>query len=340
MIVGRTLLLGCVLLGLPDIGLAQGFEAVGMRALGMGGAFVAVADDASATYWNPAGLVTGPLVTVVAEAGRGRYEDAPVPVGPSAPPGTRAALGHHGTLVALGTWPVGATFYRLSSSSARVLTAGPVPPPVGTAASLARLITTHVGINVLHTVVEGLHVGATVKYVHGSAAVDGVAPAPPDPLDRAGDLDGRGSSRADLDAGMMLDLPRLKVGLTARNLTAPAFETAIAGTRLQLERQVRTGLAVRASESLLVSVDADLTANDDPAGERRSLAAGLEQRFWQERAAVRGGLRVSTMGAARPTLTTGASVALRGGIFADGYLAVAADDAAIDGFGIGVRVAF
>ena len=29
---------------------------VGARALGMGGAFVAVADDATATYWNPAGL--------------------------------------------------------------------------------------------------------------------------------------------------------------------------------------------------------------------------------------------------------------------------------------------
>ncbi|UCF79749.1 MAG: UPF0164 family protein [Candidatus Eiseniibacteriota bacterium] len=34
---------------------------VGARALGMGGAFVALADDASATYWNPAGIysVTG-----------------------------------------------------------------------------------------------------------------------------------------------------------------------------------------------------------------------------------------------------------------------------------------
>ena len=30
---------------------------VGARALGMGGAFVSVADDASAAYWNPAGLV-------------------------------------------------------------------------------------------------------------------------------------------------------------------------------------------------------------------------------------------------------------------------------------------
>jgi hypothetical protein len=31
---------------------------VGARALGMGGAFVALADDVSATYWNPAGIVS------------------------------------------------------------------------------------------------------------------------------------------------------------------------------------------------------------------------------------------------------------------------------------------
>ena len=35
---------------------AQSFETVGTRAQGMGGAFVGVADDASAVYWNPAGL--------------------------------------------------------------------------------------------------------------------------------------------------------------------------------------------------------------------------------------------------------------------------------------------
>ncbi len=38
---------------------AQTFETLGTRASGMGGAFVAVADDASAVYWNPAGLVLG-----------------------------------------------------------------------------------------------------------------------------------------------------------------------------------------------------------------------------------------------------------------------------------------
>src|SRR6185295_7753187 len=47
---------------------AQPFEAFGERALGMGGAFVAVANDSTATWWNPAGLASGSLV----EVGSGR----------------------------------------------------------------------------------------------------------------------------------------------------------------------------------------------------------------------------------------------------------------------------
>ena len=42
--------------GLVARAAAQTAEVVGTRALGMGGAFVAVADDPSAVYWNPAGL--------------------------------------------------------------------------------------------------------------------------------------------------------------------------------------------------------------------------------------------------------------------------------------------
>jgi hypothetical protein len=40
---------------------AQIVEAVGERALGMGGAFVAVANDSSATWWNPAAQADGPF---------------------------------------------------------------------------------------------------------------------------------------------------------------------------------------------------------------------------------------------------------------------------------------
>ena len=43
---------------------------VGTRAAGMAGAFVAVADDATAVYWNPAGVATGSLVSAVVDFGQ------------------------------------------------------------------------------------------------------------------------------------------------------------------------------------------------------------------------------------------------------------------------------
>ena len=57
----------------PSVAFAQRFDDVGVRAQGMAGAFVDVADDASATWWNPAGLATSlkfaDLSTEVAEGG-------------------------------------------------------------------------------------------------------------------------------------------------------------------------------------------------------------------------------------------------------------------------------
>ncbi|MES1164762.1 MAG: hypothetical protein ABUR63_03320, partial [Verrucomicrobiota bacterium] len=54
-----------VLLAVPVC--AQSFEAVGIRARGMGGAFVAVADDATASWWNPAGLADGPYLNALVQ---------------------------------------------------------------------------------------------------------------------------------------------------------------------------------------------------------------------------------------------------------------------------------
>ena len=339
MTVGRSFLLGCVLLLLrPAAASAQGMEAVGTRALGMGGAFVAVADDASATYWNPAGLVTGSVFSAVADFGVGTVEETPLN---STGPGTWLGSSRRsGTLVALGTWPVGATVYRISTAAANVFTPPTTPPPFRTAAELGRLTTTHVGVNVLHSIVSGLHVGATVKYVHGSAGRMGTMPAPDDPLDAAGDIETRGNNRFDMDAGVMADLRTVKIGLTVRNLFEPEFDSTTEGARLQLPRLFRAGVAVRPSDTLIVSLDADLTTTMDLSGEWRSLAAGAEQRFWRDRAAVRAGFRMSTTGETRPVVTTGGSVSLRSGIFADGYVAVGLDEAAPDAFGVGLRLVF
>jgi len=51
---------------------AQGAEAIGVRAQGMAGAFTAIADDATAGWWNPAGLAGGSYFSTIIEYGRAR----------------------------------------------------------------------------------------------------------------------------------------------------------------------------------------------------------------------------------------------------------------------------
>ncbi len=48
----------------------------GARALGMGGAFIAIADDATAASWNPAGLawLVRPEMSVVYDYSTGEYD--------------------------------------------------------------------------------------------------------------------------------------------------------------------------------------------------------------------------------------------------------------------------
>src|SRR5688572_17223054 len=86
---------------------AQSFESVGARALGMGGAFVAVANDSSATWWNPAGLATGPFLDVaIARSG--------VEAGDRLPSSSTGMWSF-----SLATPPMGLSFYRLRVTDIR-----------------------------------------------------------------------------------------------------------------------------------------------------------------------------------------------------------------------------
>src|SRR5205823_15021337 len=78
----RTCALLAALLALsPSLLTAQTSGQVGERSQGMGGAFVAVADDASAIYWNPAGLATGNTFDAQIDRGnRNIFAGASLPV--------------------------------------------------------------------------------------------------------------------------------------------------------------------------------------------------------------------------------------------------------------------
>ncbi len=84
--IGRPLFLALIFLGVTTVragDYAADFTRIGVgaRAMAMGGAYVAVANDASASYWNPAGAVAGGALALQVEhmpmfAGLAQYNTA------------------------------------------------------------------------------------------------------------------------------------------------------------------------------------------------------------------------------------------------------------------------
>ena len=85
------------------------------------------------------------------------------------------------------------------------------------------LTTSNVGVTVVQTVVPGLVIGATTRLVRG----------------RVETLEAR--TTADVDAGVMVSVSAVRLGLTARNLREPEFQAG--PVAVKLERQVRIGAA-------------------------------------------------------------------------------------------------
>src|SRR5262247_2060913 len=109
---GRTFrLLVCAIVVCPPAAFAQRFDNFGIRARGMAGAFVAVADDSSATWWNPAGLASGTVLDAQYERGRVTQPSEPVD---TAPASRATTSGFALTFPALGI-----SYYRLRISEIR-----------------------------------------------------------------------------------------------------------------------------------------------------------------------------------------------------------------------------
>ncbi len=289
----------------PALAEAQsGFEVVGSRALGMGGAFVAVADDPSAVFWNPAGLASGQPAGATIEWVRFRFGDQNAP--PSAGAWRRSAK-----FVSLGTWPIGLSYANFDE--ARLITGAD-----GTLEA-QRFSTRQYGATVLQTLTEGLVVGTTLKYVRGTVASGpAVEPTAGDALEAGADRDGTSSGALDLDASVMFDARVFRLGWTMRNLRSPSFKGP-AGTAIELDRHSRLGLAIFPADGLIFAVDLDVDTANVSTGPRRMLAAGAE-RLFSPRFAVRAGARWNLEGARTAVGSIGASIALKPGAWLDGHL--------------------
>jgi len=315
---------------------AQVIETVGSRALGMGGAFVAVASDSSATWWNPAGLASGP------------YLDMALARGITEQPAQLPARRETATWFALGTPPIGVSYYRFRLTDVR-----PLPTAVDAGnrqdevagVPVRSLSANQLGITLVQTLVEGIHVGSTFKYLRGtlrSGRDDGLLPAS-ELLDRGEALNGGNAESAfDLDIGVLAEAEALRLGFLVKNVLEPEFSNPN-GSTLMFERQFRVGLAVDAAKAggipLTAAVDLDLRTVATASGDRRNLALGVEQWFAKHRVAVRGGGRFNMAGSKDRAGTAGASLALRAGLFLDGYV-VRGGSTDDRGWGVASRVSF
>lgn len=104
----------------------------------MAGAFVAVADDATAVYWNPAGLATGHFLSVLVDRSAAEQRGAGTVTG-------------SGTIAALSTNEVAFSYYRLRVDGAR------------------SLLTHNVAITGAQFAFPGVSFGTSLRYVRGAA---------------------------------------------------------------------------------------------------------------------------------------------------------------------------
>ncbi len=300
--------LWAVVWSLAFVAQAEAQSSLGVRANGMGGAFVGVADDATAVYWNPAGLATGALASLNLEFGALR------------PAGTVDRVLKH-VFVGVSLPPVGLAYYRQGSFAV-----GAPEPAVTDAQSreevrsrVHTITTSTVAASLLHSLTEHIVVSATPKVVWGGE-----------------------STRADVDASVMVSANRFRLGLVARHLATPSFDLDEIGVAdVELERQVRVGGGWGSGwpgyTRVVVAVDGDVTRRAAPSGERRDLAAGVETWWLARRLGVRGGVRGSTVGDARTVVSAGAS-ALVGGFYLEGY--VARGPAEDRSWSLGLRTSF
>lgn len=291
--------------------------------MGMGGAFVAVADDASALYWNPAGFATGDYFA-------GLVEQQALSTSENAMPGRRGSA----TLVAMGVPALGFGYYRLVSVS---MTAPRLHSR--TAIEATRLRTHNAAVAVLQSLGDNVVLGATVRAgtmeAGQAAAPSGTAVSDVVDLVEAAPQLSRGLF--DADVGVMVKFSHLRVGATLRNLRAPSIELA-SGDRARLSRHARAGVAMLPTDRWTLAADVDLTATEAP-DSRRMAAFGAQRLVGRHLVAVRAGARVSLEGDTASSWSMGTSVPIRTGTWLDGQLTLGSR-AADHSWGVSARVGF
>jgi len=304
------LVLGTILFTAGTVSAVE-FAIVGPRAVGMGGAGVAVTTDALATYWNPAGLAMQQSVDIRAQASaqlidRGDVKDTLDDINSIdlTNPANQARLQgllntlNSGTVSAVGAaglyWKgyFGDQAFGFNISDVATggefaptpLTATCIPSPCTVTGQLAvrGLEARQAVFSYAYAFAERtVAIGATAKIIQGAAYNASVSV-----FQSNGDISFREDlGKPEISTAIGIDVGAiyrpaswLRFGVVGKDLNQPTFD-APGGQEFKLVPQVRGGVAVNPYESLTIAFDGDITSNKTlvPGIKSRVLSLGAEQ---------------------------------------------------------------
>ncbi len=317
----RSLCTGVIFIGLmiPAQAPALEFVTAGPRAIGMGGAGVAVTTDALATYWNPAGLAMTQTVDVrfqgsgqvidrlgiadavhdlenfnkndITTANQAKAQDiadrinrpgATVSINGSAGLYVKGHLGEHAFGLNISDVATGGAF--VSTPATAALTGSTVS--LSGAMALRGLEARQVAFSYAYAFSDKMFsIGVTGKFLQG-AAYSGSTTLTGGTDVSITDNFGKPtiSTAFGIDVGAIYRPSSwLRFGLVAKDINQPAFDTP-GGEELKLGPQVRGGVAVNPYSSLTLTADVDATSNRTfvPGIKSQVLSVGAEQTIFSE----------------------------------------------------------
>ena len=330
---------------MPSTAHAVEFAIVGPRAVGMGGAGVAVTTDSLATYWNPAGLAMSQTVDIRLQGTVQGIDRLGVidtvkeindlnknnPANLSRAQGLADKINQPGATVSgIGTgglyfkgyWGNSAFGFNVSDVATSggfvktpISVTGTGPFQVNGQFAVRGLEARQAAFSYAYAFADRTFaIGATVKAIQG-AAYTGLLD-----VNRANDSDNIKDSfgKAKLSTAVSVDVGAvfrptswLRVGVVGKDLTAPTFD-APDGSQFKLDPQARGGIAINPDSSLTLTFDGDITSNKTlvPGLKSRVLSAGAEQTILGDFLALRIGV-LKNVEDAKSTFTPTAGFGIR-----------------------------
>ena len=328
----------------PSYGLAAEFVIVGPRAMGMGGAGVAVTTNALATYWNPAGLAMTQTVDIRVQGGglaidrrglgdalhdlenfttsdtspdnlaRGQSiadrinrPGATVSVNGSAGLYLKGHLGEHAFGFNVSDVATGGGFVSTPVQASQP--GGPgTPITVAGQMALRGLEARQLAFSYAYAFSDKTFaIGITAKVIQGAAyngSTDLTGGSGVSTTDHFGKPNISTTYGIDLGA-IYRPSSWARFAVVAKDINKPTFDAA-GGGELTLEPQVRFGVAINPYSSLTLSADVDATSNKTfvPGVKNQLLSLGLEQTILSEFLSFRVGTFKNMQDASTPFVPT------------------------------------